>query len=154
MIDAIRPRLRALRSGVRFGQFVSVGAFGAVCDNVVLGTLLHFGVAPELAKLAGAETAIVLMFLVNEHWTFADQGEPGVASFVRRFLTSNLVRAGGVVVATAVFSQLYRRIDVSIGVAGVELWFLVANLFGIAAGLLVNYVAESLFTWQVREGER
>jgi putative flippase GtrA len=154
MIDALRPRLRALRSGVRFGQFVSVGAFGAVCDNAVLGTLLHFGVAPELAKLAGAETAIVLMFLVNEHWTFANQGAPGVIPFVRRFLTSNLVRAGGVVVATVVFSQIYRRFDVSVALAGFELWFLVANLFGILAGLVVNYVAESLFTWQVREGER
>lgn len=154
MLDALRPRLRALRSGVRFGQFVSVGAVGAVCDNAVLGALLHLGFAPEVAKLAGAETAIVVMFLINEHWTFAGEGAPGALPFVRRFLTSNLVRAGGVIVATVVFSQVYRRVDVVIEVAGIDFWFLAANLVGIGAGLAVNYVAESLFTWQVHDTER
>ncbi|WP_135819869.1 GtrA family protein [Halostella litorea] len=152
MRDALSHRLRALASGVRFGQFASVGAVGAVCDNAVLGVLLQFGVGPELAKLAGAETAIVVMFLINERWTFADEGAPGAGPLLRRFLTSNLVRAGGVLVATAVFSQVYRNFDVTIGLFGVDLWFLAANLVGIAAGMVVNYVAESLFTWRVHGG--
>ncbi|WP_121822168.1 GtrA family protein [Halostella salina] len=152
MLDAIRPRIRALLSGVRFGQFASVGAVGAVCDNAVLGTLLQFGVAPEPAKLAGAETAIIVMFLINERWTFAEEGAPGAGPLLRRFLTSNLVRAGGVLVATAVFSQVYRNFDVTLGLFGVDLWFLAANLVGILAGMVVNYIAESLFTWQVGTG--
>ncbi|NHN47402.1 GtrA family protein [Halostella sp. JP-L12] len=153
VLDGLRLRLRALVSGVRFGQFASVGALGAVIDNAVLGGLLHAGVAPEPAKLAGAEAAIVVMFLINEHWTFADQGTTGVVPFLRRLLTSNLVRAGGVLVATVVFSVVYRSFDVSIAVAGVDFWFLAANLTGIGVGLVVNYVAESLFTWRVA-GER
>jgi len=152
MLDAIRPRIRALLSGVRFGQFASVGAVGAVCDNAVLGTLLGLGVAPEPAKFAGAETAIIVMFLINERWTFAEEGAAGPGPLLRRFLTSNLVRAGGVLVATAVFSQVYRNFDVTLALFGVDLWFLAANLVGILAGMVVNYVAESLFTWQVGTG--
>ena len=144
--------LRALVSGVRFGQFASVGALGAVIDNAVLGTLLNVGVGPELAKLAGAEAAIVVMFLINEHWTFAGEGATGSGAFLRRLLTSNLVRAGGVLVATVVFSLVYRTFDVSVAVAGFELWFLVANMIGIGVGLVVNYVAESLFTWRIARG--
>jgi len=150
--DGLRTRLRTLVSGVRFGQFASVGALGAVVDNTVLGALLNAGVGPELAKLAGAEAAIVVMFLINEHWTFADEGATGPAAFLRRLLTSNLVRAGGVLVATVVFSLVYRTFDVSVAVAGFELWFLVANMMGIGVGLVVNYVAESLFTWRVADG--
>ena len=41
--DGLRVRLRALASGVRFGQFASVGALGAVIDNAVLGALLNAG---------------------------------------------------------------------------------------------------------------
>jgi putative flippase GtrA len=149
--DGLRVRLRALASGVRFGQFASVGALGAVIDNAVLGALLNAGVGPELAKLAGAEAAIVVMFLVNEHWTFAEEGATGTGAFLRRLLTSNLVRAGGVLVATVVFSLVYRSFDVSVAVAGFEFWFLVANMTGIGVGLLVNYVAESLFTWRVTD---
>ena len=152
MLDALRLRFRALASGVRFGQFASVGAVGALCDNAVLGTLLHVGVGPEPAKLAGAEAAIVVMFLVNERWTFAGEGAPGAKPLLRRFLTSNLVRVGGVLVATAVFSQVYRNFDPTLDVFGFDAWFLAANLVGILAGMVVNYVAESVFTWQVHHG--
>lgn len=150
VVSGLRGRFGALVSGARFGQFLSVGVLGAVCDNAVLLLLAEgAGVAPELAKLAGAETAIVVMFAVNERWTFAEEGTPGVLGLGRRFLTSNLVRAGGVLVATAVFSVLVRRVDVSLSFVGIDLWLLGANFVGIAVGLLVNYVAESLFTWRV-----
>lgn len=142
-------RVRALLSGIRFGQFASVGAVGAVCDNTVLLTLTSFGVLPELAKLLGAETAIIVMFALNERWTFADEGLAGWLPLVRRFLTSNVVRAGGVLVATVVFSLLIRTVDLSFPIAGTDLWFLVANLVGIGVGVVFNYAAEGLFTWRV-----
>lgn len=151
LLDAVGRRTRALASGIRFGQFLSVGIVGAICDNVVLLGLTSIGVLPVAAKLVGAETAIIVMFAANEQWTFADQGRTGLRALGRRFLTSNLVRAGGVLVATGVFALLVRFQTASIPIGGTDLWYLGANLVGIGVGFVVNYIAESLFTWQVHK---
>ncbi|MFB6122956.1 MAG: GtrA family protein [Haloferacaceae archaeon] len=145
-------RLGALLSGVRFGQFASVGATGAVLDTATVVLLTtQFGVYRGAAKLVGAELAIMLMFLINEHWTFAEQGSAGMRAFLGRFLRSNLVRAGGVLVATGVF-VVVSGLQVRLPVGGEGTWLVVANLVGIGVGTFVNYVAESLFTWRVARG--
>lgn len=149
MSDPRIGRLSELISGIRFGQFASVGALGALCDNGVLLALTSVGVVPVVAKLVGAETAIIVMFTANERWTFATEGRPGLRALARRFLTSNAVRAGGVLVATAVFAVLIEFVPISIPVAGTDLWYLGANLIGIGVGVIVNYIAEGLFTWRV-----
>lgn len=141
----------ALYSPLRFGQFAGVGAIGAICDNAVLLVLATAGVMPELAKFAGIETAIVVMFLLNERWTFAEEGAPGIVALFRRLATSNLVRVGGIAVQLVVFSVVYRLLHVEFLVSGVDLWLLVASGAGIAAGMVVNYVTESLLTWRVHE---
>ncbi|WP_423751222.1 GtrA family protein [Salinirarus marinus] len=145
-------RLTALLSGVRFGQFASVGAAGAVLDTATVVLLTtQFGVYRGASKLVGAELAIVLMFLINEHWTFAEEGAAGARAFAGRFLRSNVVRAGGVLVATAVFVVI-SGLPVTLPVGGEGTWLVVANVVGIGAGTFVNYVAESLFTWRVTRG--
>lgn len=142
-------RLDALLSGVRFGQFASVGALGAVCDTSLVVLLTTYGgIYRGSAKLVGAEVAIIVMFLVNEHWTFSAEGEAGRRSFLRRFLKSNLVRAGGVLVATVVF-VLVSGLNYRFPVGGESLWLVFSNGVGIGVGMVVNYVAESLFTWRV-----
>jgi len=146
-----RARLRSLASTDRLGRFVSVGVVGAVCDNAVSITLNELGVLAELAALAGIETAIVVMFLLNDAWTFADEGRPGLRALAGRLLRSHVVRAGGVVVQLVVFSAVYRLSGVALSVAGLDAWFVVARLAGIAVGMTVNYAAESLFTWQVHD---
>jgi putative flippase GtrA len=148
-------RLDELLSGVRFGRFVSVGAVGAVVDNLTLLALASgAGVYRGAAKLAGAELAIVVMFLINERWTFAEEGAVGRRPAVRRFLRSNLVRAGGVLVATAVF-VVVSGLAPPVPWLPEPVWLTVANGCGILVGLVVNYVAESLFTWRVgtRDGD-
>jgi putative flippase GtrA len=144
------PALAALVSGVRFGKFVSVGAVGAAFDTAVLtGLRLGLG-APELvAKAAGIETAIVVMFLVNEHWTFSDEGERGQEAFVRRLLRSHLVRAGGSSVQFAIYTLLVVWVDLQVRLLDVDVWFLLASFLAIGLAMGVNYVFESLFTWRV-----
>ncbi|MFD1587190.1 GtrA family protein [Halorientalis brevis] len=141
LLGIIRARLRAIASGMRFGRFVSVGVVGFVVDTIVI-TLLTVGfTVPTLgAKLASAETAIIVMFALNERWTFQRWGEAELVSLLRRFVTSNLVRTGGVAVATAVLLALN-------GWFGV--WVPVANAIGIGVGFVVNFVFESLLTWRV-----
>lgn len=149
-LAGLYARFAAMTSAIRFGQFVSIGVLGAICENIVLlGLVEGIGLTPELAKLAGAEISIIVMFAANERWTFANEGKAGLRWLLRRFLTSNLVRAGGVLVGTAVFSALLRWVDVSLSIAGIDFWLLVANAIGIGVGMIVNYVAESLFTWRV-----
>jgi putative flippase GtrA len=161
--QSLTDQLRSLLSVVRFGQFASVGAVGAVCDNAVLllsselglaaalAELLGIpGLAPEVAKALGIETAIVVMFLLNDNWTFRG-ADGGGASRLRRLFTSNLVRALGIAVQLVVFSFVYRRLFVDLSAFGIDLWLLVASICGIGLGMLVNYVTESLVTWRVHE---
>ena len=141
VISALRHKLRYLASTDRFGKFVSVGAIGFLVDNAVLA--LFFGVfdfSLLVAKLIAAEAAIMVMFALNERWTFADAGRSTIRALLRRFLTSNLVRAGGVAVATTVLLVLHDIVGV---------WYLAANVIGIGFGFIVNYTFESLVTWRV-----
>jgi putative flippase GtrA len=160
----LEDRLARVVSGVRFGKFASVGVVGAIFDNTTLLVLTVSGVAaaaaaglgipgygPELAKFAGIEVAIFVMFLLNEHWTFAEHGAPGSRPFLRRLATSNVVRIGGITVQLVVFSLVYRFLHVDLSVFGVDAWLLVASACGIGAGMTVNFVAESLVTWRVHE---
>jgi putative flippase GtrA len=151
VLDAVARRTRALASGVRFGQFVSVGVLGAILDTTVTLSLSGaMGINPDLAKFVGAEAAIVLMFLVNEHWTFASEGKAGVLPMVRRLVTSNVVRGGGLAVQLVTY-HFVRQLPIQLPLFGFDLYSVVAIGIAIGAGFVVNYFAESLITWQVHK---
>lgn len=140
-VGIVRERLRAITSGLRFGRFMSVGVVGFVVDTLVITVLTEaLALGPLLAKLGSAESAIIVMFVLNERWTFGRWGETDLRSLGRRFLTSNVVRTGGVAVATTVLLVLN-------GWFGV--WVPIANAVGILVGFVVNFVFESLLTWRV-----
>jgi putative flippase GtrA len=146
--------LSALNSKVRFGQFVSVGVIGAISDNIMLIVLtLGVGIHEVIAKAVGIETAIVVMFLVNEYWTFSEKGDPGRIPFLKRAGKSHLVRAGGAGIQIVIYTLLTQRLSYELVVMGTDLWFLAASPIAIAVAMVVNYVFESLFTWQVHVEE-
>lgn len=147
-----KRRIRSLLSTTRFGQFASVGVVGAVFDVTTATVLSELGVFPELAVFVGIEVAILVMFLLNDNWTFAEQGAAGIEAALRRLLRSNLVRAGGILVQLATFRILFRVVALDLDVAGIDGWFVVSKVAGIGTGMIVNYVAESLVTWQVHHG--
>ena len=150
--DGSESRIDALLSGVRFGKFVSVGAVGAVSDNAMLALLgLGFGVPELVAKAIGIETAILVMFTVNEHWTFADEGVAGWRAFAARLGKSHLVRSGGSLVQFGIYWFLTQQLSATLVVSGTDLWFIAASPIAIGFAMFVNYVFESLFTWQVHE---
>jgi putative flippase GtrA len=147
----LRDLAADLASWVRFGKFASVGVVGAACDTTTLLILVEvFGVLEEAATLVGIEVAIVVMFLINEHWTFSAENDGGLRAKGRRLGRSHLVRAGGSFVQFLTFVFIYRVLFVSMTFAGVELWLLVAKLSGIGLGMVVNYTFESLFTWRIQ----
>ncbi|GGL28754.1 hypothetical protein GCM10009037_10480 [Halarchaeum grantii] len=142
-MPSIRRVAAALLQPARAGQFLAVGALGALLDNaalVVLHDVLAFGLLP--AKLVAAEASIILMFAVNERWTFDSWGARGVRALARRLLTSNAVRAVGLATGIAVLFALTR--------AGV--WYLAANVVGLGVGFVVNYCFENVLTWRVLAG--
>ena len=154
--ERVPERFEALVSGVRLGQFVSVGVVGAIADNTVLSLLVLLAGFPAqslLTKAVGVETAILVMFAVNEHWTFSAAGASGLGPFLGRLAKSHAVRVGGVSVQLTVYWALLNVVAVSLVVAGTDFWFLAASLIAIGTALSVNYVFESLFTWEVHRAE-
>ncbi|ADD06058.1 GtrA family protein [Natrialba magadii ATCC 43099] len=146
LIDAIRTRVHALLSTSRFSQFASVGLVGATVDNAGLITLVELtGLDPVIAKVISWELSIIVIFLLNEYWTFAGHGKRSVSAFGRRFLRSNAVRFGGFLVTLTVLAVLVNWYDVN---------YVLANVIGIGIGFFVNYTCESLYTWKVHRDGR
>lgn len=142
-VEVVRSRVRAVVSSGRLLRFASVGLVGTTVDFSVLIALVElWDVRLELAKVTGAELAILVMFTLNERWTFSEWGKAGYRSLLGRLLTSNLVRLAGITVATIVLSLLVRFVGVP---------YLLANLVGIGFGFVVNFSAESLVTWRVHK---
>ena len=141
LLEAVQMRLRALADPTRFGQFAGVGFAGATVDNVALFVLVELTVlGPVVAKVIAWELAIVVIFAINERWTFANYGQVGLRALGRRFLRSNAVRFGGFLVTLSVLAIL---------VYGFDVWYMAANVIGIGVGFFVNYTCESLYTWKV-----
>ncbi|MDR5657202.1 GtrA family protein [Halodesulfurarchaeum sp. HSR-GB] len=149
-VEAVQARTRALASGARIGQFVSVGLAGAGLETVIVFLLTGLATVPPLgAKAVGAEASISLMFLLNDRVTFAGEGERGIRSTGRRYLKSHTVRLGGLAVAFTTLYVLTAWTEITLRVSGADVWPTLANVIGIGVGMTINYVAESLITWRV-----
>lgn len=150
LLAGIQARMRALASGARIGQFVSVGVSGATLETIIVFLLTGLATVPPLgAKAVGAEASISLMFLLNDRWTFASEGGQGVRAMGRRYIKSHTVRIGGLAVAFATLYVLTSWTTIEVVVSGADLWPTLANGIGIGVGMTINYVAESLITWRV-----
>ncbi|PSH01397.1 MAG: GtrA family protein [Nanohaloarchaea archaeon QH_8_44_6] len=129
-------RIKELLNLERISKFTFIGFIGLLVDNGVIFLLeQNTEMMIEVAKLISAELSIILMFLLNEKWTFNTQKDG-----LWRFLKSNLVRSGGVIVALVVLKVLYDLFGTPV---------IIANTAGIIAGFGFNYVFESLYTWKI-----
>lgn len=131
-------KVTSLLQTTRLGKFATVGAMGAVIDNVVLVLLVELAaVAPVWGAVVSKELSILAMFVLNDRWTFTefDHGSTG-----RRLVKSNVLRLGGLIVGVVTLWILHDLFGV---------WYLAANLVGIGVGFVVNYLAESILTWRV-----
>jgi len=143
VLTGTRSILRGLLSGQRIAQFVAVGVAGSATDMGALGALHGAGgVALLPAKVVAAELGILVAFALNDQWTFGSEGLAGRRALLRRLLTSNAIRVGGIAVATVILVVL----NVEFGV-----WYVSANAAGLAAGGTVNYVLEALLAWRIHQ---
>lgn len=148
----VETRIDILLHRARIGKFVSVGAIGAIVETIIVSMLtIFFGTGALFAKAVGAEVSISTMFAINDAWTFSDSGELGVLSASVRWAKSHLVRVVGLGISFFVLYLLTKETNYSLILFDTEFWPPVANVISIASGLSINYVAESLFTWDLAD---
>lgn len=111
-----------------------------VVDNAVLVIIVEAGVlAPVFGAAVSKELAIITNFYFNDRWTFAGHNDK---NRWHRLANSNINRLGGLVISIVILYTLHTYL---------EIWYLFANIAGIGAGFVVNYVSESVITWRVHE---
>ena len=108
-----------------------------------MGLLWLFTERVGLFYLASAaiaiETSVFNNFILNDVWTFRDRRNPGVAARLTRFLKFNLVSAAGIGINMGVLWACTELLGV---------YYLLSNLFGIAAAMVWNFVANTSWTWR------
>ena len=124
----------------RIAKFMLVGLSGV---GVNMGLLWLFtevvGYHYLVSAAIGIETSIVSNFLLNNYFTFNDRNRPGAGNFFRRLVKFNTISLGPVVVNLAILLALTE---------GADFYYLVSNIFGIAAAIAWNFLANNWWTWR------
>jgi dolichol-phosphate mannosyltransferase len=127
-----------LPQATRFARFAAVGASGVVVNNVVLYFLVEkAGWIPVVAAVVATEVAIISNFTLNDRWTFADMR--GRRTWFGRAAHYNVVVLGGLLISVSTLFAL---------TAWLHIHYLIANLVGIAAGMVWNYTVNLHITWR------
>lgn len=155
MIEKEMSRLwrlaRSLLSRRRLASFAVVGVAGALCDLFMLVLLVEVvGLLAEIATLISIEASILLMFVLNDQWTFRAEGQSKVKAMLCRLWRSHLVRFAGISIQLGVFVVIYRGSGLSVAVSGVDWWLVWAKSVAIVIGSGCNFLLESTFTWRVQ----
>jgi putative flippase GtrA len=117
----------------RFLKFAIVGCSGVIINTAVLYFLsrrLHLPLAASSA--VAVEIAVISNYLLNEFWTFASG-----AACIRRLAKFNVASLAGLSVNVLIVWSLTR----------LQMYFLIANLMGIGAAFLLNYLLSTTWVW-------
>jgi len=131
-----------LRSGeiTRFLKFCLVGGSGVLVNEGLLWLLTDkAGLYYMLSSAIAIETSIITNFVLNHWFTFADRKGKGIKSYLTKLGQFNLVS----LVAVGINLGLLWLFNTEFGV-----YYLVANLIGIAVSMIWNYGANNLWTWK------
>jgi putative flippase GtrA len=117
----------------RIFRFAVVGGTGVIINTSVLYVLSRWAGLPLVAASALAvELAAISNYLLNDTWTFAARSR-SLGRFVK-FNTASLAGLALNVLSVWLLTRL-------------GLYFLVANLIGIAAGFAANYACSVRWVW-------
>ena len=128
IIDSIR------KTNYRPVKFAIVGSTGIVVNEGILWLLVTNGVNVKIASPIAIETSIINNFILNNYWTF--RGFKG--SFLHKMVKYHFAVAVGAIVNYLVLLTLTLIFNVH---------YLYANLVGIFAGYIANYIVSELFVW-------
>ncbi|MGM5485384.1 MAG: glycosyltransferase [Nanobdellota archaeon] len=129
---------QALRANRKFIKFALVGASG---------TLVNFGLLIGLTELAGlyyllssviaVEASIISNFLLNNFWTWRSGKHRN--RFMVRLFRFNLVSLIALLLNVSVLFFLTEYLS---------MWYVLANVFGILAGMIVNFTINDRWTFR------
>jgi len=121
----------------RWIKFGVVGVTSILINEIVLWLMIQkFDILTS--GFIGVETSILWSFIFNDLWTFRDRGSRSIAGFFKRMLKFNVVSAFGILINVVVlifFNTLFGMNPLK------------ANLLGIAAAFVWNFMANNLWTW-------
>lgn len=128
------------REFARFGKFCLVGGSGVLVNMGLLWALTELaGLYYLVSSAIGIETSIITNFTLNEFFTFADRRSAGGKGFFKRLVKFNMVSLAALALNMGVLWFL---------TSVVGLYYLISNLFGIAAAVMWNYLVNVLWTWR------
>ena len=126
----------AWREWSRIFKFGMVGISGIVVNMALLYYLKEFAGLPlMLASFIAIEMSIINNFYWNDKWTFNQKRDTGILSRCYKF---HLISFAGLVINMGL---LY-------GLTSMGMYYLVANIIGILAGFVWNFVANRRLTWR------
>ncbi|OYT51754.1 MAG: hypothetical protein B6U76_10635 [Desulfurococcales archaeon ex4484_217_2] len=128
IIDSIR------KTNYRPIKFAIVGSTGILVNEGILWLLVTNGVDVRIASPIAIETSIMNNFILNNYWTF--RGFKG--SFLSKMVKYHFAVAVGAAVNYLVLITLTLIFN---------MYYLYANLVGIFAGYVANYIISELFVW-------
>jgi len=138
MYNLFRIRFHKSKEFIKFGI---VGATGVLVNMGILIFLtrgMHLSL--ELASPVAIETSIITNFILNNLWTFKARSKKD--SILKRFTRFHIVSfTAGIVNYIVLLMLTY----------GLGVFDLLANLIGIAAATVVNYILNSRWTWKRSE---
>jgi putative flippase GtrA len=114
-------------------KFAGVGCVGVGINTSVLYVLDRLlGLPVAAASAIAVELAVVSNYLMNERWTFATRKVS-----LKRFVKFNIASLCGLVLNVTIIWSLARF----------GMYFLAANLVGIAVGFAGNFILSSIWVW-------
>lgn len=135
LVNLVRIRFHKSRE---FFKFCIVGTSGVVVNMGLLIILTRsLETALEYASPIAIEISIISNFILNNVWTF--RARANNSSLFKRFFRFHIVAFSAGIVNYIILLSLHY---------GMGLMDIVANLIGIAAATIVNYVLNSRWTWK------
>lgn len=123
----------------KYVRFAVVGGIGAMLNTALLYVLTEFlGIFYMISAILSIETAILLMFFLNNRFTFSSVKE-GFRQVMDGIIRSNMVRAVGVSVQIGLLFLLTEF-------AGI--YYVASNILAIVVASIFNFIGEKRFNWQ------
>ncbi len=98
-----------------------------------------------IASLLSIELSVLNNFVWNDMWTWGDRSKSGGWGYFRRLLKYNLSASVAAVIGNLILLAVLKEY---FG------WnYLLANLVGIGAGIVINYIVNDRWTFRDTSGE-
>ncbi len=123
----------------RFALYLLVGLGGLTVNQGVLYVSTAFlGLQYVIGGALGRILSVLFNYVMNDRWTWADQGEGGIRNTVIR---------GGKYVAASLAGMVMGLVTLVVLVEFAGMHYLVANLFAIGLGVLWGFGSSELWVW-------